>query len=76
MYRYADRYIISGRGTVKLRDLEKKLTALGYRENGGTKHAKWVNRNGNAPVMVPRHTEINEFTAKGIIRDAEKGKDK
>jgi hypothetical protein len=56
---------------VKLKDLEQRLRELGYKEIGGSKHAKWTD--GKTVVMVPRHKEINEYTAKGIIRSAEQG---
>ena len=54
---------------MKKRDLEQKLKAIGFIENGGSKHAKWTY--GNHSVMVPRHKEINENTAKAILRQAE-----
>ena len=54
---------------VKKRDLEKKLKELGWRlhRHGGA-HDVWTN--GRAKVEVPRHSEINEMTAKSIIRKA------
>jgi len=55
---------------MKRRDLEKELTRLGWWEAGGTKHAKWTN--GEKIQTVPRHAEINEYTAKSILRDAQK----
>lgn len=55
---------------MKKRDLEKKLRELGFWPDGGTKHDKWTN--GDFVTMVPRHREINELTAKGILKDAEK----
>lgn len=51
---------------VKRRDLESKLKELGWWEVGGTKHGKWTN--GTQITMVPRHKEINEWTAKGILK--------
>lgn len=57
---------------MKKRDLEKALAALGYWRAGGTKHDKWINDQGWT-VMVPRHRELNEFTAIGILRQAQKG---
>jgi mRNA interferase HicA len=54
---------------VKRRDLEKKLKQLGWWKIDGSKHDKWTN--GRDCIAVPRHSEINEFTARGIIREAE-----
>ncbi len=54
---------------MKKRDIEKRLKALGYWQDGGSKHDKWTNN--ETTIMVPRHTEINEYTAKGILREAE-----
>lgn len=54
---------------MKKRDLEKQLKELGWsflREGGS--HEQWTN--GELTLSVPRHTEINEFTAKGIIKKA------
>ncbi len=51
-------------------DLEGKLKDFGFWLDGGGKHDKWTD--GVYSIPVPRHTEINEFTAKGIIRQAEK----
>jgi len=56
---------------VKKRDLEKRLTQLGWwltREGGS--YEIWSNGEHNVPV--PRHKEINELTARGILRKAEK----
>ena len=52
---------------MKKRDLEKTLKALGWwflREGGN--HEVWTNGTDTEPV--PRHKEINEMTAKAIIR--------
>lgn len=55
---------------VKKRDLEKRLRELGFWLDGGGKHDKWTD--GIYTIPVPRHREINEFTAKGILNQAEK----
>lgn len=56
---------------MKHADLADKLKALGYWDTGkGTRHEKWTN--GNRIVWVPRHREIKEFTAKGILKEASK----
>ena len=55
---------------MKRRDLIKKLQAAGYSENrndGG--HAIYEKRGGQ-PVQVPNHREINENTAKAILKAA------
>lgn len=53
---------------VKKRDLEKTLVNLGWWEIKGTKHAKWTN--GIICEMVPRHSEVDEYLARKIIRTA------
>jgi len=58
---------------VKKKDLEQKLTDLGWaflREGG--KHEIWTN--GDDQIPVPRHREINENTARGILKRAERDK--
>jgi mRNA interferase HicA len=55
---------------VKRRDLVKKLTAAGYseaRNYGG--HAIYE-KDGCRPVQVPNHRELNENTARAILRAA------
>ena len=57
-------------GRVKRRDLVKKLEASGYseaRNDGG--HAIYEKK-GSSPVQLPNHREINENTAKAILRIA------
>jgi predicted RNA binding protein YcfA (HicA-like mRNA interferase family) len=56
---------------MKHRDLTSRLSELGWWQvsNKGP-HEKWTN--GMENKAVPRHKEINEFTAQGIIRFAEK----
>lgn len=51
---------------VKKRHLEQQLEELGWWRAGGTKHDKWTN--GAQVTMVPRHSEINEWTARGILK--------
>ena len=56
---------------MRRRELERRLRKLGFcflRE--GSKHAIWTN--GVDEIAVPRHREINEYTAKAII-DLAKG---
>ena len=56
---------------MKYRDLAGRLRELGWWQiaNKGP-HEKWTN--GKEIKAVPRHKEINEFTALGIIRFAGK----
>ncbi len=58
---------------MKRRDLEKKLHDLGWRlvRHGG-RHDVWAK--GERELVVPRHGEINEFTAKAILREAQGGR--
>lgn len=55
---------------MKRRDLIKQLERLGfwYLRQGGD-HELWTNGFGR-PVPVPRHREIPETTAEGIIKQA------
>ncbi len=54
---------------MKRRDLEKQLQKVGWRLiRHGRKHDVW--RDGEREVAIPRHNEINEYTAKGILREA------
>ena len=55
---------------MKYRDLAKRLIKFGWWQipNNGP-HEKWTN--GKDAKAVPRHREINEFTAKGILNFAE-----
>ncbi|MCI8710085.1 MAG: type II toxin-antitoxin system HicA family toxin [Dorea sp.] len=55
---------------MKRRDLIKKLESAGYRldrDDGG--HTIYE-KDGSRPVQVPRHREINENTAKSILKAA------
>ncbi|MDE2060385.1 MAG: type II toxin-antitoxin system HicA family toxin [candidate division NC10 bacterium] len=57
---------------MKRRDLEKKLRDLGWqRARHGARHDVWAR--GERELVVPRHVEINEYTAKAILRDAHGG---
>ena len=56
-------------GIMKVKDLKKKLTALGfYFLRQGGSHEVWSN--GKISIAVPRHREIKETTAAGIIKQA------
>ena len=53
----------------KRKELERQLRKLGWRfvRHGG-RHDIWTD--GEHEVVVPRHSEINEYTARGILRFA------
>ncbi len=53
---------------MKKRDVERALRDCGWWPVGGGKHDKWTN--GKIATAVPRNNEINEFTARGIIKTA------
>lgn len=55
---------------MKKRDLEKKLSKLGwyFYEHGGS-HDSWTN--GKIKESIPRHIEVSEMLAKKIIKKAE-----
>ena len=54
---------------MKRRDLIKKLEAAGYRLDRTGDHAIYE-KEGGRPVQVPNHTDINENTAKAILKAA------
>jgi mRNA interferase HicA len=56
---------------VKRRDLEQKMTELGWRflRRGG-RHDVWTD--GEREEPVPRHREINETLARAILRPIQK----
>lgn len=52
---------------MKLKDLEKLLRHYGWEKYGeGNRHSKWTN--GIDKTTVPRHREINEYTARSILK--------
>ncbi len=54
---------------MKRRELERTLEELGWRlARHGRQHDVWVK--GETEIAVPRHREINEYTAKAILRQA------
>jgi predicted RNA binding protein YcfA (HicA-like mRNA interferase family) len=54
---------------VKRKDLIKRLAKAGYtKEREGSRHT--IYSNGSSSVQVPRHTEVNENTAKEILKTA------
>ena len=59
-----------GGDTVKRRDLIKRLTAAGFRKLRDTGNHAIYKADGFPPISIPRHSEINENTAKTILRTA------
>ncbi|GAA0443691.1 hypothetical protein Acor_27620 [Acrocarpospora corrugata] len=60
---------------MKKRDLERRMRGLA-KEYGvevtvkqGGNHEKWIA--GSEAIPIPRHNEVRENTAKGILRDWE-----
>jgi mRNA interferase HicA len=52
--------------------MEKRLRNLGWNfERHGRKHDIWTN--GMYEIAVPRHKEINEYTANTILKQARGG---
>lgn len=49
----------------KHRDLVREAMKAGFSEDGGTGHERWVHPDGRE-VRIPRHREVNIFTAKEI----------
>ncbi|MDR0293103.1 MAG: type II toxin-antitoxin system HicA family toxin [Oscillospiraceae bacterium] len=54
---------------MKRRDLVKKPEVSGYRMVRRGTH-RIYEKNGSRPVQVPDHNEINEYTAKAILKAA------
>lgn len=50
------------------RELVRMLEAAGFRSVGGTKHERFTN--GKVTVQVKRHREIEDATAKRILKQA------
>jgi mRNA interferase HicA len=50
-------------------DLERALLDAGWRLlRHGKKHDVWCSEDGKLEESVPRHKEINEHTARGILK--------
>ena len=54
---------------MKRRDLVKKLEAAGYTVDRDGDHTIYE-KTGSRPVQVPKHREINENTARAILKAA------
>ena len=55
---------------MKQRDLIRALETAGYKKERDTGNHTVYAKPGSRPIPVPRHREINEYTAKGILRAA------
>jgi predicted RNA binding protein YcfA (HicA-like mRNA interferase family) len=54
---------------MKRRDIEKRPHEMGWRMiRHGARHDVWAR--GDNEIVVPRHGEINEYTARAILREA------
>jgi len=58
---------------MKRKELEKKILELGWNfHRSGRRHDIWIK--DEYELVIPRHNEINEYTAKAILKLA-KGDD-
>ena len=55
---------------MKRRDLINKLESAGYKIERGDGNHTIYEKDGMRPVQIPRHREINENTAKSILKAA------
>lgn len=55
---------------MKRRDLIRILKSAGYRIDRDDGNHTIYEKEGRRPVQVPRHREINENTAKSILKTA------
>lgn len=55
---------------MKRRDLIKKLEEAGYKVDRDKGDHTIYEKDGGRPVQVPRHKEINENTARSILKAA------
>lgn len=55
---------------MKRRDLIKKLEAAGYRKQRDDGDHTIYAKQGGRPIPIPRHRELNENTARAILRCA------
>ena len=55
---------------MKRRDLIKKLEQDGWKISPGANHDLAIHPTKPGKLAIPRHNEINEYTAKGILKDA------
>lgn len=55
---------------MKRRDLIKRLEAAGYRKRRDEGDHTVYAKDGGRAIAVPRHREVNEITAKSILKTA------
>ena len=55
---------------MKRRDLIRRLEAAGFRAVRDSGDHTIYRKEGSRSVQVPRHRELNERTAQGILKDA------
>ena len=55
---------------LKRRDLIKRLETAGYRKERDSGDHTVYAKPGSRPIPVPRHNEVNEQTAKAILKAA------
>lgn len=55
---------------MKQRDLIKKLRSAGYKKDREDGDHIIYEREDSRPLQVPKHREINEITAKAILKAA------
>ena len=55
---------------MKRRDLLKRLEAAGYKTVRDDGDHTILAKPGGRPVQIPRHREINEYTARAILKAA------
>ena len=56
---------------MKRRDLIRQLEKEGWELTSGAKHDMMKNPSKpSIKIPIPRHTEIDEYTAKGILKEA------
>ena len=55
---------------MKRRDLIKKLQDAGWKITHGGSHDLATHPDKQGKIPIPRHNEINEYTAKEILKDA------
>lgn len=55
---------------MKRKDLIKKLENDGWKISHGANHDLAQHQTKKGKIPIPRHGEINEYTAKGILRAA------
>ena len=60
-----------GGGTVKRKDIDRALIKAGWSiEHGGSHDLATNPKQPGIKISIPRHREIKEMTAKGILEDA------